>query len=134
MVLIAAGIQCYTSGSLTPEMLKDHGYYRWAHGEGSYEQKYVAAFARDPRFRQRFIGQPLDSLHRFFPQVRDGPAYDPARFRAMNGGREFPSSIRGGWLALYWLGRYQPGATNTYCVLIIDGKVAEFLFADARSR
>jgi hypothetical protein len=134
MLLIAAGIQCYTSGSLTPAMLKDHAYYRWAHGVGRYEPKYVAVFARDPRLRHRFIGQPVDSLHRLFPKVHGGPPYDPARFRALNGGREFPSSVRGGWLGVYWLGQPQPSATNTYCVLVRDGKIADFLFADARPR
>lgn len=132
LLLVAACVHCYTSGWLTGQMLKDHGYYLWAHGKERYKPEYLAAFARDPRFRQRYVGHEVDSLHGLFPRLYGGARYDPDRLRALNPGHTFVPGNTGEPFQTYWLDQLQPGIT--YCVLVVDGKVADFFFADRGSR
>lgn len=108
-------------------MLKDRGYYLWAHGKGHYQQEYLATFARDPAFQRRFLGQPLDSLHPFFPSLFGGGYYDPDALRAINPGHSFPS-YKGTPIQVYRLDSRQWGLT--YCVLVVDGQIKDFFFVN----
>jgi hypothetical protein len=129
VILVAAtGIDSFMSGRLTREMLKDHGYYLWAHGKGHYQPEYLAAFARDPRFRQRYFGQPVDTLHPLFPALYGGAPSDPDRLRAFNPGHEFPPRAAGARFGAYWLDSTQRG--RTYCALLVDGRIADFFFVE----
>jgi hypothetical protein len=128
--LAALVIHVFTSGWLTREMLKDHGYYLWTHGQGRYERKYLEAFAHDPRFRQRFIGQPVDSLHFLFPSLYGGAPYDPERLRALNPDRSLPPRTPGSGFGAYWLDASQRGLT--YCALLQEGRIVDFFFVERR--
>jgi hypothetical protein len=128
LVLGALGIHCVTSGWLTREMLKDHGYYLWAHGEGQYQPKYLEAFAHDPWFRRRYVGQPVDTLHGLFRWLYGGAPCDPDSLRAFNPGHSFPPRKAGSRYGAYWLDSSQRGMT--YCAMLEDGKIIDFFFVE----
>jgi hypothetical protein len=112
----------FMSGRLTVEMLKDRGYYRWAHGKGHYDSKYLSAFARDSRLQQRFVGEPVDSLHALFPRLWGGPGCSIRPLKQLNAGHRFRSSRE--WYGSYWLDQTQHGLV--YVALLVDGKVVDF--------
>jgi hypothetical protein len=128
MLLVALGINCFTSGWLTLEMLKDHGYYLWTRGKAPYQPKYMEAFARDPRFRQRYVGQAVDSVHGLFPRLWGGAPSDPQRLRTFNPDHVFPPRPPGARYGAYWLDGSQRGLT--YCALLQDGKIVDFFFVE----
>ena len=123
---------CFLSGRFTHQMLKDSGYYHWTHEKRGYEPKYLEAFARDTRFRHRFLGEAVDSLHALFPELYGaGVKYNPEALREGNLGhnfRQYPDSAR---LQVYRLGSTERG--SMYCVLVVDGKVSDFFFVNPRA-
>ena len=126
VVAIALCAYWFASGGLTGQMLKDRGYYLWAHEQGRYKPEYLATFARDAALQRRFLGKPVDSLHRFFPWLYYGSArYDPDALRLINPGHSFPS-YKGALVQVY---RLDPGQWGlVYCVLVVDGQIKDFFF------
>lgn len=127
VLLIALCAYWFATGRLTGQMVKDRGYYLWTHEQAPYKPEYAALFARDAVFQRRFLGKPVDSLHRFFPWLYYGGArYDPDAHRLVNPGHSFPS-YKGAQIRVYRLDFVQGGMA--YCVLVVDGQIKDFFFA-----
>ena len=123
--LIATVLHLFGSGRLTREMVKDFGYYRWTHGNAKFQPHYLETFERDYRFRQRFIGQSIESLRPLFPKLHSGRDYNPASYRGKNV-RSFFSRYPGLRHEDFWLSGTE--GEFGYCVLVVDGKIADFFF------
>jgi hypothetical protein len=108
-------------------MLKDLGYYHWARGEGQYRLDYMTAFARDHKLQKTFYGQPVDSLHPFFPHLYGVRRFDPAALQPINPGHSFPRT-EGHRVQTYCLDSWPGG--RVYCVLVLDGDIRDFFFMD----
>lgn len=123
--LIGAAVYSFSSGKLTREMVKDIGYYRWAHRTGPFKPHFIETFERDYRFRQRFIGQSIETLRPMFPRLHSGSGYSAKSYRAENV-RTFFVRYPGTRHEDFWL----DGSEDDfgYCVLVVDGKIADFFF------
>ena len=117
-------VYLFGAGQLTREMVKDFGYYRWTHGAAQFQPHYLETFQRDYRFRQRFIGQSIESLRPLFPQLHNGADYATNSYRAKNVRLFFPE-YPGTSHQDYWLGGTEDDFG--YCVLIVDGKIRDFV-------
>ena len=115
----------FGNGQITPHMLTDYGYFRWAHGRAEVTPEYLLAFERDPRLQQRFVGQSIEALRAFFPKIQAGAGYDPTSYRATNV-RLFFSRYAGNRFEDYWLEGTQQ--EFGFCVLVVDGKIRDFFF------
>jgi hypothetical protein len=125
--LIALFAYWFATGRLTGQMVKDRGYYLWTHEQAPYKSEYATLFARDPVFQRRFLGKPVDSLHRFFPWLYYGNArYDPDALRLVNPGHSFPS-YKGPKTRVCRLDFVQ--GRLVYCVLVVDDQIKDFFFA-----
>jgi len=127
VIILAAMILAYllTTTEITPHMLADYGYFRWAHGKAPITPEHLLAFERDYRFQQRFVGQSIESLRPFFPNLQAGAGYDPASYRATNV-RSFIPRYAGNRFEDYWLEGTQQDFG--FCVLVVDGKIRDFFF------
>ena len=63
-VMLVATLLAYLLGTsqVTPQMLTNYRYFRWAHGMADITPECLSAFERDRRFQQRFVGQPVEVL------------------------------------------------------------------------
>ena len=120
----------FASGRLTGEMLRDRGYYLWAKGEGHYRSDYLSTFSRDRKLQQRFLGQPVDTLHPYFPNLYGAGRFDAASLQAINPGHTFPR-IEGHRVQTYSLDSWLGG--RVYCVLVLGGDVKDFFFHEPLS-
>ena len=120
---VAIFVKIISSGTVTKEMIKDIGYFRWTHG-GPYRPEYVEAFERDYAFQRQFIGKPIASVKPLFPQLHSGATYHKGSYRAVNVSAYF-SNYSGKVFENYWLG----GEENHFgfCVLVIDGRIRDFI-------
>jgi hypothetical protein len=117
----------FGTGRLTPHMVADYGYLRWAHGKAPFQPAYLSAFTQDARFRQRFLGQPIDSLRTLFPGLHSGAEYDPTSYRAVNVQSLFPRYNRNRF-EHYWLDGTQHQQQFGFCVLVVDRKIVDFFW------
>lgn len=101
------------------------GYCLWTHGMVSLEPDYLLAFTRDFHFRQKFVGQPIEALHPFFPRLHSGTAYDPSSYRAF-GVQQWFTKYKGTKFEDFWLEGTQQDFG--YCVLVVDDKIRDFFF------
>jgi hypothetical protein len=125
VLILVLVIVTYLLGTwkITPHMLTDSGYFRWAHGMAPFQPKYRSAFEHDYRLQQRFVGQSIESLRPLFPKLHSGAGYDPDSYRAKNV-REFFSQSSGTRTEVYWLDGTQQ--EFGFGVLVKDGKIREF--------
>jgi len=117
------------TGQITRPMLTDYGYFRWTQGRAPLQPEYLSTFTRDYRFRQRFVGKPIEALRPFFPKLHAGAGYDPSSYRATNV-RTFFSRYAGNRFEDYWLDGTQQ--EFGFCVLVVDGKIRDFFFVKGR--
>jgi len=115
------------TGQLTPHMMLDYGYLRWTHGKGPFQPVYLSAFTHDGRFRQVFLGKPIESLRPFFPSLHSGAEYDSTSYRAVNV-RLFFSWYGGNRFEDYWFDNPEQQQQFGFCALVVDGKIADFFW------
>jgi hypothetical protein len=127
LVVATALAHLLGTGQLTPYMLEDFGYLRWAHGKAPFQPAYLSAFTRDGRFRHRFLGQSIESLRPLFPGLHSGAGYDSASYRAVHVQSFFPD-YSGSRFEDYWLDGVQHQGQSGFCALVIDGKIADFFW------
>lgn len=127
LIILASMILAYFlgTGQITPHMLTDYGYYRWAKGWAQITPECLSAFERDARFQERFVGKSIEVLRPFFPKIHSGAGYDPSSYRATNV-RSFFSRYVGNQFEDYWLDGTQQ--EFGFCVLVVDGKIRDFFF------
>jgi hypothetical protein len=120
--ITALSIYSGASGFITSEMLKSFSYFRWAHNAGEYKPEFLTSFMRDPRFRERFRGKPTATLRPYFPSLQNQTNYNTNSYRARNS----PTNPGPQHVEHYWL----DGSEQDFgvCVLVIDGKIAQFLW------
>jgi hypothetical protein len=97
----------------------------WSAGLAKYKSQHLDAFTRDPKFRGRFIGRPIETLRPLFPNLHSGRMYssDSYRHESVQGSLKRASGVT---KEDYWL----DGDENAfgYCVLVVDGKIHSFFF------
>ena len=110
---------------VTAPMLKDYGYYRWAHGRAPYQPECLLTFTRDDRFQQQFVGKPIDSMRPLFPGLHSGAGYDPGSYRGTTR-RYYICRYTGTRFEDYWF----DGTENDsgFCALVVDGKIRDFFY------
>ena len=125
--MLVATLLAYLLGTsqVTPQMLTNYRYFRWAHGMADITPECLSAFERDRRFQQRFVGQPVEVLRHLFPKLHSGAAYAPDSYRASSV-RLFFSRYAGNRFEDYWLEGTQQ--QFGFCVLVVDGKITDFFF------
>lgn len=124
-LFVGAGFAFFLqTGQITRPMLRNYGYFRWAHGKAPFESEYLWTFTRAPLFQQRFLGKPIESLRPYLPKLQAGVNYDPNSYRA-TGIRGIRTRYEGTRFEDFWFDGTQQ--EFGFCVLVVDGKIRDFV-------